>query len=255
MAAEWLERSLAGSTTKRQSLRMRETSFCPTALKNSPPEAVKVTGKAYPTESYPLSSALIMTLKFSILALAVASAPTLATQAAVFTFDLGGGGGTSSYTSTAGGITLTVSDPNNSGGTFTQSGSGTYLSGEGEPFPSSWKMSFDQEVTLVAYNVGLLFGPDTFNTMGTLSVTTAGHSSVGNDVTTEGSDLPFNTPFTLAANEVATLQSFFTGDTFGGLIVLQSITVSTVPEPEAAAAVGSGLCGAAALLLRRRRAA
>jgi hypothetical protein len=194
-----------------------------------------------------------MFLKPSLLALLAASASGLSTQAAVFVFDLGGAGGTSSYTSTAGGITLTVSDPNNTDGTFTQSGNGTYLSGAGEPFASSWKMSFDQEVTLVAYNIGLLFGPDTFNTQGTISITTAGHSSVGNDVTTEGVDLAFNTPFTLAAHEVATLQSFFTGSTFDGLIVLQSITVSTVPEPAEAAALAAGLCGATALLLRRRR--
>lgn len=189
-----------------------------------------------------------------ILPLSVVFASTLVTQAAVFTFDLGGAGGTSSFTSTAGGITLTVSEPNNAGGTFTQSPSGTYLSGDGDVFPSSWKMSFDQEVTLVSYNIGLLFGPDTFNTMGTFSVTTASQSSAGNEVSTEGADVPFNTPFTLAANDVATLQSFLTGDTFNGLLVLQSITVSAVPEPAEAAVVGAGLCGVAALLLRRRRA-
>ena len=196
-----------------------------------------------------------MILKPAGVGLVLSIGSVLSAQAAVFVFDLGGSGGTSSYTSTAGGITLTVSDPNNSGGTFTQSATGTYLSGAGEPFASSWKMSFDQEVTLVAYNVGLLFGPDTFNTMGSISITTSGHSSVGNDVTTEGTDLPFNTPFTLAAHEVATLQSSFIGDTFGGLIVLQSITVSTVPEPAEAAAVAAGLCGATALMLRRRRSA
>ena len=170
--------------------------------------------------------------------------PIASVNAATLTFQLDGAEGNPTFSETVGGVTLTLSNSNFGYLTDASSdGAGLFIANEGGTLrQTSFDLKFDQSVTLVSYfisQVALSPSPGTF-TIGTasgLGTTTGSHSFTGVFTTTPNVNATFN----------ASINSH------SGQFYLQSITVTTVPEPTEWAVIGAAACLGVGLALRRRQ--
>ncbi len=187
--------------------------------------------------------------------LAAVMIPVAAAHAGViiFTFDGSEGAQSTSYSKTVGGVTMTLTNPVESDDVFafgqvTGSGgaAGDLNLSAFNVYVSSFKFQFSSDVIVTGYNISQIDGtPD-----GTFSLSAPGSTtSSGNSLTTTG-DHTVSGTFSIAANTIGTFNSTIAPDTY---LALHSITVTTVPEPGEWATITAAGCGAAALLLRRRR--
>ena len=182
--------------------------------------------------------------------LAAVTVPVATASAATFVFD--GTEGVTSYSKTVSGITLSLSNPVESGtGNVFAFGilgvTGNHDLSLGFPLVTAFDFQFSQAVTITGYNVGFVStaGPSTFTLTSSGSTTSSGNSlaSVGDHTISPG--------FVIAANHTGT---FTTSIPPGASIALHSITVTAaVPEPAEWTSLAAAACGGAALLLRRRR--
>jgi hypothetical protein len=184
--------------------------------------------------------------------------PAAAANAAVIVFTIDGTEGASSYTTTQGGITMDfLPNPTEGGGNnayafgFPGSHGDLNLSQPGV-FVSAFTLKFSADVTITGYNVGSEDITSNGVPGGTFDLTASGSTtSAGNLLSTSGDHSLSGGGFSLSANTVATWTAH---DIPGGTYIgIHSITVTTVPEPGEWATITAAGCGAAALLLRRRR--
>ncbi len=188
--------------------------------------------------------------------LAAVMIPVAAAQAGVIIFTFDGTEGSTSYSKTVSGVTLTLTNPveSNGGmdvfdfGQVTGSGGGAgdlNLSNIGV-YVSSFNFKFDSDVTVTGYNISEIDGTPG----GTFSLSASGSTtSSANSLATTGDNSVSGT-FSIAANTIGTFDSTIPAGTF---LALSSITVTTVPEPGEWATITAAGCGAASLLLRRSR--
>ena len=182
--------------------------------------------------------------------LAAVMVPVVTANAAVIIFTFDGTEGSTSYSKTVSGVTLTLTNPVESGNVFAfgQVGSNAgdlNLSNIGI-YVSSFNFKFSSDVTVTGYNLSQIDGTPA----GTFSLSAPGSTtSTGNSLATTGDNSVSGT-FSIAANTIGTFDSTIPAGTY---IAVHSITVTTVPEPGEWATITAAGCGAAALLLRRRR--
>lgn len=180
--------------------------------------------------------------------LAAAMIPVAAANAAVIVFPLDGTEGVTSFTKTVSGVTLTLSNPVEVNGVFAfgvYGNPGLSLSSPGL-LVSAFNFSFSSDVVITGYNLNTVIGTPS----GTFSLSAPGSTtSPGNLLATTG-DHAITGGFAITANTLGTFVADIPGS---GQANLQSITVSTVPEPSEWAALTAAACGGIALFLRRRK--
>jgi hypothetical protein len=185
--------------------------------------------------------------------LAAVAIPAISAKADTITFVFDGTEGVSSYSKTVDGVTLSLTNPTESDNVFAFSVIGSSnkdldLSAPGV-LVSAFDFSFDTNVTLVSYNVGVIDGASA----GTFTLTGPdSSSSAGNTVATTG-DHTFVGTFTLNANDTGVWTADIPSGTYP---TIHSITVSTsaVPEPSDYALFGSAFVGMAVFASRRFKA-
>jgi hypothetical protein len=189
----------------------------------------------------------------SSLALLAAVMIPVAAQADMFTYNISGTEGVSTYSQTVNGVTMSfLANPTESSSVYAfgiiNSGPANGdldLSAPGL-LVSAFTFKFDAAVQIVSYTVGVIAGPSA----GTFSLSAPGSTtSTGNSLTTTGSHSVVG-GFSIAANTVGTWSAAIPSGTYP---TIRSITVSTVPEPGEWATITAAGCGFAALLLRRRK--
>jgi hypothetical protein len=152
------------------------------------------------------------------------------------------------YSTTVGGVTLTLENPNSTSGKFAADSDGLLLTNDPGSGPDSFQFKFSTAVTVVSYEIGFVLNP----TAGSFTLSRTGASTTGNDLSSAGSH-PINGVFTSGADQTITLTSNPTGTP--GWSQLKSFTVNTaVPEPTEAVAVAGGACLMGAWILRSKSA-
>lgn len=188
--------------------------------------------------------------------LAAVAIPAVSAGAQVFTYNISGTEGSSTYTQTAGGVTMSwLANPVESSNVYAfgiiNSGPANGdldLSAPGV-LVSAFNFQFSQAVTILSYNVGVIAGP----AAGTFSLSAPGSTtSSGNSLTTTGAHLINGGGFTIAANTIGTWIATIPSGTYP---TIRALTIgSPVPEPGEWATIGGVVCALAAVAIRRRQA-
>ena len=179
--------------------------------------------------------------------LAMLLLPAVAAQAETSEFALDGGEGTTLFTKTVDGATLTVQSP--SGGPITALPNFIVTGNNYDGFMKGFDFTFDTDVDLIGYTVGSINLPTGayFDLVEGTS-----DSRLGNSLETSGY-VAFETPLHISANQVVTLTSTFPNPN-GYAELLSLSAVVTVPEPDTYALLLGVAGGVVALYYRRARA-
>ena len=191
--------------------------------------------------------------KTTMALLAAVSIPVVSATAQLITFNIDGTEGVTTYTQTVGGVQMYLFNPTESSSVFAfgiinsgPSNGDLDLSAPGV-LVSAFDFTFDHNVTVTAYSVGVIAGPAD----GTFDLSGPHPSSTGNTLASLGSHTINNGGFILNVGETGHWTATIPDGTYP---TIRSITITEVPEPAEWALATAAFCGVAGLALRRFRA-